>query len=484
MNPNLKLLLVITLLLLTTSPVLSKKKKKHDEEEEHDHKASEIEVAAPTDFSNPKIDSEPALFGRLPYDTSVTAEVLYEDGKNACSPNTTPVPSSEMTHSSQVVVVYRTYDCNSVTQAKNVQGKGGKMLLVINMPNFGDDLKDWPLYDDGSGGEVKIPVLLISNTVGDEIVTKVTDEDKTIFLKVGFNSYHPNNSVQWEVWTTSSDVDTYTMLNRFHDENKKLAEFATMTPHYLTFNCDMWCEEEFVEDHCLCGGKYCFYDAASSFDIKGKEIMAENLRQICLYDYAHDNKKENEDDDPDVFWDYLEAFHKECLSAKEFGQQCSERIMKKEEINIDVQAIEDCVAESQIKDGKDNALLKKEAHRQKKFSISHYPYVLINERPMYGEHSTENILYTICSDLKNPEKSEECKNMKTIANLERHVDENISKEGIAAWVIVLILVFIVATFGFIFVLYRRHVHQSMNKDVNRQVNTAVSQYFALADERK
>lgn len=53
------------------------------------------------------------------------------------------------------------------------------------------------------------------------------------------------------------------------------------TPHYVFWEC-LGCEKKFIENDCYGGGKYCAIEPSNE-SIKGREIVLEDLRQICLF---------------------------------------------------------------------------------------------------------------------------------------------------------------------------------------------------------
>ena len=54
-----------------------------------------------------------------------------------------------------------------------------------------------------------------------------------------------------------------------------------MTPRFVFWVC-LECDDEFMHANCVGGGKYCATDSGNDL-ILGKEIVMEDLRQMCIY---------------------------------------------------------------------------------------------------------------------------------------------------------------------------------------------------------
>lgn len=64
-----------------------------------------------------------------------------------------------------------------------------------------------------------------------------------------------------------------------------LATSVLMTPHYVFWKC-VSCDAEIVEADCWGGGKYCAVESSNE-NMKGKDIVLEDLRQKCIYQDAY-----------------------------------------------------------------------------------------------------------------------------------------------------------------------------------------------------
>lgn len=86
-----------------------------------------------------------------------------------------------------------------------------------------------------------------------------------------------------------------------------------MTPHYKFWQCKDC--NEFQKSHCFGNGKYCGHDARNN-KYKGREVILEELRQKCIYQYS-----QSFIGTASYFWKYIRSYHSDCYG--EIDEQCS-----------------------------------------------------------------------------------------------------------------------------------------------------------------
>lgn len=77
--------------------------------------------------------------------------------------------------------------------------------------------------------------------------------------------------------------------------SKDIVEF---TPHYVLWQC-YGCTFNKAEDNCISGGRYCAPDPDDRGPLTGRDILLEDLRQICIY------KKYTKGDTYSTWTDYI-----------------------------------------------------------------------------------------------------------------------------------------------------------------------------------
>lgn len=123
-----------------------------------------------------------------------------------------------------------------------------------------------------------------------------------IAIMASFDMDHPDNRVEYDIWMTSSNVKALDFIASFGQTDKELGENVLMTPHYVFWKCKD-CDKEYLKNDCYGGGKYCAIENKDD-NIRGRDIIMEDLRQICLYKSLYDNPKTRF-----MWWAYMRKVH-------------------------------------------------------------------------------------------------------------------------------------------------------------------------------
>jgi hypothetical protein len=134
-----------------------------------------------------------------------------------------------------------------------------------------------------------------------------------------FEMSKPDDRVEYDIWLSSSSDKALDFVQDFGKLDQKFGKDALMTPHYVFWKCEN-CEQEFTDKHCFAGGKYCAQDS-TNYKISGRDIILEDLRQICIYNKFY--KDEGADVDMrKKWWEYVKSIHQQCYSSVNYD--CSE----------------------------------------------------------------------------------------------------------------------------------------------------------------
>lgn len=204
--------------------------------------------------------------------------------------------------------------------------------------------------------------------------------------------------------------------------------------------------------------------------IKGKDILMEDLRQKCVFKLAQEDKKE------DQWWEYMQYVHRMCY--EEITENCSR--MGHTSIGRDFDKTMQCVNNTfemtvnpnYQKD--DNKVLKEESIKWKAYGSAYWPALIINERTYRGDLIPDNVVTAICAAFSD--EPEFCLSFKQ----ELGSPGSVSAKGVTRNVLIFIVVFLVLLNIGIILLYRRCQNRDIQKNMQMQVNSAVSQYFALS----
>lgn len=330
------------------------------------------------------VDHKPAMFGIPSYTTSITGNVVYATSgdRDGCA----PLDSSEWVaagHNPPYIVMVDRGNCSFVEKVRNVQNAQGSVAIIVD--NVEETYLPY-MADDGTGEDITIPSILIS--LDDGQLFKDTMETGFVTVQMTWGLPHPDGRVEWSLWTSSNDPTSREMKQDWGVIVESLGEAAQFTPHYFILDGALsGCTTESLPcgNQCTPDGKYCAvdpdYDLSSG--ISGEDIVYENLRQMCLFDYLNTTEGES----TVKWWDYSSQFIDECCqpedhvtgvcTAASFNAECSYGIM--ESINIaDTDAVRACTEDRMEELFDDEILLRLLS------GIFFMPTLIINNAPYRG----------------------------------------------------------------------------------------------------
>lgn len=97
--------------------------------------------------------------------------------------------------------------------------------------------------------------------------------------------------------------------------------WTRFTPHYKIWRCpDSYKDSDECRKQCIHKGRYCSPDPESEkFD--GKDVVEENLRQLCVFKLA------NASGQSWLWWDYATRFADQCaMDTAKYGKECAEQV--------------------------------------------------------------------------------------------------------------------------------------------------------------
>lgn len=164
---------------------------------------------------------------------------------------------------------------------------GAAVGIVID--NSDEEIDHVVMSDDGTGHGIRIPSVLISKKDGQKLIDFITntaspDELKRLGAAVKFDLARPDNRVEYDVWFTPTNQRVMDFLQRFAKVDAAFHSLVLMTPHFVYGQCPAGhCSEQYKKDNCYGDGKYCVHDNTNAA-AKGKDIINESLRILCLYE--------------------------------------------------------------------------------------------------------------------------------------------------------------------------------------------------------
>jgi len=360
--------------------------------------SSRFEVLSPKEIvdkfaPNGVVQGTPAMFGDFPFTHQQNIQgVLYyadpPDDELGCS-DFSDEDKAKWPKGFDLVVMVDRGNCTFVKKVKHLQNAGAIAAIIVD--NKDEALTPY-MADDHSGASISIPSLLIHKNDGLKFKKELAklsassssiQQTKNVLVKFSWNLPHPDNRVEWDLWTSSNSATSDAFKAKFGPVAAALGDSTLMEPHYYFHDGNVFCYNanaslQSCGSRCTNQGRYCHYDPDQNLDqgLSGTNIVRENLRQRCMW--LHLNKT----DQHLKWWDYVAAFKAHC-SDEAWSQKCSLNEMDAVNIIGGRQAVLDCIQTSGGYGDQDsaNTIMDSEIDLKVDMNIFSWPTVLINNRP-------------------------------------------------------------------------------------------------------
>jgi len=392
-------------------------------------------------------DYEPALFGEPNLNRPVRGQVYVAVPYDGCSPinfqETTR--GDETIGGSPIFLVRRSTaqevrdgaGCTFVTKVRNAQQAGAAAVVVKDFENFRMPF----MKDDGTGRSITIPSILVKQTIGEAIKQKVDAHHDTnsqaVRMSLHWSVPSKTGDVRWDLWTDSADSQARPFKQSFGPVLSMLGVKSIFTPRYyvadgVRYGChkpdgseDDDCERD---ERCIHKGRYCKEDPDElSRGLKGRQILYEDLRQLCLFKILNETDYAAEPPviDRRLRWfNYTVKYEEDCGKKEDWGAACSKRtqgnigLSRKEQDDIQ-KCFEDSGA-SGNEDGQEdveNGLLKAQLEEIRDEGVFVMPSANVNRKPYYGalacplpvDLQTCGLLEVVCASFNDTSDITACK---------------------------------------------------------------------------
>lgn len=258
------------------------------------------------------------------------------------------------------IMVVERGGCSFVTKVRTAESLGASAVIVVDKADSNltsNTIHTVIMAGDPYEDKVTGPSILVSHEDGQKII-KGTKEANAAGdeVMVMLNWDIPNNDiVVMDLWMSSASKASNDFLVEFKDLAEALLYNLQFVPHYHIRDIP-----QDYNSRCLQQNRFCADDPDGPGPITGKDVVEEDLRQLCIWHATAENNPESSEvylgnkkpTDKDVkrskkFWEYVVAVHKKCtLDGKtvetRFGsKECSETLM--DELQISRQKVNDCI---------------------------------------------------------------------------------------------------------------------------------------------
>ncbi|XP_029120581.1 vacuolar-sorting receptor 1 [Elaeis guineensis] len=309
-------------------------------------------------------------------------------------------------------------DCYFTAKAWNAQNAGAAAILVAD--DKVEPLITMDTPEEESGGadylqNITIPSALISKSFGDNLKKALENGDMiNVNLDWRESLPHPDERVEYEFWTNSNDecgpkCDSQIEFVKSFKGPAQIMEkkgYTQFTPHYITW----YCPEAFIlskqcKSQCINHGRYCAPDPEQDFSrgYDGKDVVIQNLRQVCVFKVANESGK------PWLWWDYVTDFSIRCpMKEKKYTKECAEEVIQS--LGVDLKKINKCIGDPDADE--ENPVLKAEQDAQigkdSRGDVTILPTLVINNRQYRGKLDKSAVLKAICAGFQETTEPAVC----------------------------------------------------------------------------
>ena len=303
--------------------------------------------------------------------------------------------------------------CTFVKKVRNAQRAGAAAVLVADdtcMCSFPDckpdregepcEMEEPIMADDGSGSDISIPAFLLFKQDADPI-RDALKQNTQVRVEMSFSLPNPDGRVEYDLWTTPTDVISRPIEQNFKDAAVALGDKAFFTPHMYVYDgiragCDQHGTDE-CGNLCTNAGRYCAIDPDEDLEngISGADVIRESLRRLCVWSLSGDDGLGSS------YWTYIKAFNERCNSNTTkpemfMDADCVSGALATS--SIKTSDVEKCMADSGGLEGDvANTLLDKELQAKDKAGIILIPTLFVNQAPVRGSLSFATAFKAICS---------------------------------------------------------------------------------------
>ncbi|KAJ3673976.1 hypothetical protein LUZ60_005968 [Juncus effusus] len=365
-----------------------------------------------------KHDSAIGNFGIPQYGGSMAGTVVYpKTNRHACDDFTESFRAKPGALPNFLLVDRG--ECLFAKKVLNAQLAGASAVLVVDDKDEPLITMDLPKEDESAAlyiQNITIPSALVTLKFGETLKKALKSGDQMVNVNLDWRESvpHPDDRVEYELWTNSNDEcgpkcdSLMGFLKEFKGSAQLLEQggYSLFTPHYITWYCPKaFLTSKQCRSQCINNGRYCSPDPEQDFSsgYDGKDVVVENLRQLCVFKVANESGKSW------VWWDYVTDFHIRCpMKDKKYNKECADTVIKT--LGLDVKKIEKCMGDPNA--DSDNPILKMEQDAQigtgSRGDVTILPTLVVNNRQYRGKLERKAVLKAICAGFQETTEPAAC----------------------------------------------------------------------------
>lgn len=174
-------------------------------------------------------------------------------------------------------MIARRGECSFVQKVRNMENIGVAVSIVVD--NRAEMIDEILMSDDGTGGGIRIPSMLIGEKDGDKLIEwykKASESEREQIIIMCEFVMPEHDVVDLDFWFTSSSDRAIDFLEDFTKIDTNLGPLLNFKPRYVFWECTN-CDQTYLDNDCFGGGRYCAVESTNA-NIKGRDIVLEDIR--------------------------------------------------------------------------------------------------------------------------------------------------------------------------------------------------------------
>jgi len=369
--------------------------------------------------------------------------------------------------------------CAFSTKVRVAAEKGAHAVVIVDKPDSPytrRQMNDVIVAEDAYVEDIHIPSIFICKADGNMIINALTQLQGPVVVELAWN-VPTKTVVTVDQWMSSASSESLKFLRSFAPKRRILNQVLRYQPHFTVFSMGSGGSAQTTSKLCTDqSGKYCAEDPDGDGPVQGKDVLEEDLRQLCLHDQTKVRGRSREYEDhktppefAEKYWSYIEQFQDKCPitadatvdASKQFGPVCSYQLMRDVGLSeVEIGAIRECA---------DVGRNTQELDRQKNHTAWSPRALRINGWRYSGILDAELVATAVCAGFSK--EPEECLDVKVKERdfFKAYVPEAIRSNGISFGTLIAWLLVTVAIVAVAFFLYKQYLKKEMRFTIREEV---------------
>lgn len=472
---------------------------------------SKLQIHVPKTLTKPGgYEHREALFGIPPYGGSIAQNMYYAED-TLCDFNSVdtraghPIRAKDedgqmLPWQSPYILMVDRGGCTFVQKVRNAQRVGAAGVIIADNsclckaeaagqchsdPGKVCEEREPIMADDGSGSDISIPSFLMFKEDADNVKAEV-EANHPVRIEMTWSLPNPDDRVEYELWTTPTDVISRDFQKDFKEAAVALGKRAYFTPQmYIYDGIRSGCQGIDGDNDCynLCtnNGRYCATDPDNDLDrgISGADVVEESLRRMCIWEHYG-----KEDGVGAPWWDYVNEFMFRCNTEEYFSsKQCIKDAMTHSAVDGGI--IESCMSNSGGLEGdSDNKLLEMQLFAKDKSGVVILPAMYVNRVSIRGSLEFPVVFKAICAGYASGTVPSVCDTCSKCPDQKECISQGFcGSKRIQESVSTAHMIYALMGMSIVFLLISLVQHRRYQSQMQAQVKGIIAEYMPLESDQ-